>query len=121
MAKQWRIEYSGALYHIMSRGNEGRDIFLDEDDCVLFLKVLKDMTLRFNVEVYAWVLMSNHYHLLIRIKEPNLCRCIHWLGVTFTRCYNIKHKRQGHLFQGRHKSLIIKNKDYLLRLSCCIH
>ena len=69
MARSLRIEFKGALYHILSRGNERRDIFSDDNACQAFLSVLKEMSERFEVDIFAYVLMRNHYHLLIRTKS----------------------------------------------------
>jgi len=121
MARQWRIEYPGALYHILSRGNERRSIFIDSEDRISFLEVIEEMTCRFNVDIYAYVLMNNHYHLLLKTNIGNLSKSMQWFGATYTRRFNVKHKRSGHLFQGRYKSFIIENDIYLLRLSCYIH
>lgn len=74
IARQWRIEYSGAFYHVMSRGNAGQDIFLRNRDRRLFLELLGKMSVRFRIEIHAYVLMNNHYHLLIRPREKNLSR-----------------------------------------------
>lgn len=121
MARQWRIEYPGALYHILSRGNERRPIFNDTEDKNIFLDVLDEMTRRYNVELYAYVLMDNHYHLLLKTNTDNLSKSMQWFGATYTRRFNVKYKRTGHLFQGRYKSFIIESDIYLLRLSCYIH
>ncbi|KKK67238.1 hypothetical protein LCGC14_2956080, partial [marine sediment metagenome] len=114
MARPLRIEFKGALYHILSRGNERRDIFLGDDDYQTFLDVLKEMSERFEVDIFAYVLMSNHYHLLIRTNQPNLSKSMQWVGTTYTRRFNLKHFRSGHLFQGRFKSFIIQKDNYLL-------
>ena len=121
MSRPWRIEFEGACYHILSRGNEQRNIFRDNNDRRLFLDILGKTSERFEVEVYAYVLMDNHYHLLLKTNKPNISQSMQWLGTTYTRRYNIKHKRIGHLFQGRFKSFLIENDQYLLRLSCYIH
>jgi len=121
MARQWRIEYEGALYHVMSRGNEGRSIAGDDEDRESFMALLGNMSDRFEIEVHSWVLMSNHYHLLLKTRRANLSKGMQWFGATYTRRYNVKHKRSGHLFQGRFKSLLVENDNYLLRLSCYIH
>jgi REP-associated tyrosine transposase len=121
MSRPWRIEYPGALYHVMSRGNERKPIFRDTDDRLLFLDLLGKASDRFDIEIYAYVLMTNHYHILLKTNESNLSRSMQWFGATYTRRYNIHHKRSGHLFQGRFKSFLIQNDDYLLRLSCYIH
>ena len=121
MARQWRIEFEGALYHILSRGNEQQDIFLEDEDRNCFLDVLGEMSERFEVDVFAYVLMDNHYHILLRTREPNLSKSMQWLGPTYTRRFNVNHFRSGHLFQGRYKSIIVENDAYLVRLSCYIH
>ena len=71
MARQWRIEFPGALYHVLSRGNGRQDIFLSDDDRHLFLALLEELSERFNIEVYAYVMMSNHYHLLLKTLDAN--------------------------------------------------
>lgn len=121
MARQWRIEYPGALYHVLSRGNGGQVIFYSDDDRYLFLSLLEKLTERFNIEVHAYVLMGNHYHLLVKTIDANLSRAMQWFGTTYTRKFNIANHTSGHLFQGRFKSLIVQNAAYLLRLSCYIH
>ena len=121
MTRPWRIEFEGAYYHILSRGNERRKIFSDNSDRVSFLETLSKMSDRFEVEIYAYVLMDNHYHLLLKTNKPNISKSMQWFGTTYTRQYNIKHKRNGHLFQGRFKSFLIENDEYLTLLSCYIH
>ncbi len=121
MARPLRIEFKGAFYHIISRGNERRDIFLGDDDYQSFLGVLEEMSSRFEVDIFAYVLMSNHYHLLIRTNQPNLSKSMQWVGTTYTRRFNLKHFRSGHLFQGRFKSILVQNDAYLMQLSCYIH
>lgn len=121
MARQWRIEYPGALYHVLSRGNARQDIFLTDDDRVLFLDLIQELSDRFNIEVYAYVLMGNHYHLLLKTLDANLSKGMQWFGTAYTRKFNLLNNRNGHLFQGRFKSIIVENEAYLLRLSCYIH
>jgi putative transposase len=121
MARPWRMEYDGAYYHVLSRGNEGRDIFYDDKDRRYFLDALGEMSERFEVEIYAFVLMSSHYHLLLQTKGSNLSRAMQWFGVTYTRRFNNRHFRSGHLFQGRFKSRLVENDAYVVELSCYIH
>jgi REP element-mobilizing transposase RayT len=121
MARPWRIEYEGAFYHVMARGNEQREIFLSEADYSSFLRVLGEMSERYEVDIFAYVLIANHYHLLIKTERANLSKAMQWLGVTYTCRFNLKHKRCGHLFQGRFKSILVQNDAYLLQLSCYIH
>jgi putative transposase len=121
MARPWRIEFEGALYHVLSRGNELRDIFWDNEDRVSFLNCLGEMSARFEADIFAYVLMGNHYHILLRTNRANLSKAMQWLGGTYTRRFNNRHLRSGHLFQGRFKNIIVQNDAYLVQLSCYIH
>ena len=121
MSRPWRIEYEGAFYHLLSRGNEGKDIFEDDTDRKIFLKTVGEMSERFDVNVFAYVLMGNHYHLMVQTERANLKKAMHWFGTTYTQRFNIRHSRNGHLFQGRYKSILVQNDAYLLQLSCYIH
>jgi REP element-mobilizing transposase RayT len=121
MARAWRVQYEGALYHVLSRGNQRQAIFLDDEDRGRFLDTIGEMAERFAVEVCAYVLMDNHYHLLLGTPEANLSRAMQWLGVAYTSRFNVKHQRNGHLFQGRFKSILVQNDAYLLQLSYYIH
>ena len=121
MSRSWRIEFEGALYHVLSRGNEQQRIFSDDQDRGVFLELIYDMSMRFDIEIFAYVLMDNHYHLLLKTRLANLSKSMQWFGANYTRKFNIRHKRSGHLFQGRFKSFLIESPEYLLRLSCYIH
>ena len=121
MGRAWRIEYAGALYHILSRGNEQSDIFYDNTDRQRFLNTVEELSERFAVDIFAYVLMDNHYHLLLKTRRANLSKAMQWFGTTYTRRFNNRHNRSGHLFQGRFKSIIIENDAYLMQLSCYIH
>ena len=121
MARSLRIEYEGALYHILSRGNEQQDIFVVNDDRVTFLKALCEMSVRFEITIFAYVLMGNHYHLLLRTNKANLSKSMQWLRTTYSRRFNLRHFRSGRLFQGRFKSILVQNDAYLTQFSCYIH
>jgi REP element-mobilizing transposase RayT len=121
MARPWRIQYEDAYYHVLSRGNEGRDIFYDEQDRKIFLETLGEAGDRFGAAIYAFVLMTNHYHLLLQTGGANPSRAMQWFGVTDTRRFNNRHSRTGHLFQGRFKSMVVENDAYVVELSCYIH
>ncbi len=121
MGRAWRIEYEGAYYHLMSRGNDGKEIYLDDDDRRLFLETLSEMSERFEVDIFAYVLMSNHYHLLVQTRRANLKKAMHWLGTTYTRRFNNRHGKSGHLFQGRYKSILVQDDAYIMQLSFYIH
>jgi len=107
MARQIRIEYAGAFYHVMSRGNNGDKIFFGEKGHESFLKVLNETCQRTGWIVHAYVLMSNHYHLLIETPEANLVAGMKWLQGTYTQRVNLWMKRKGHLFQGRYKAQLV--------------
>ncbi len=121
MARPWRIEYEGALYHVFSRGNNQQDIFVTDADRYLLLDTIGQMSERFDNDIVAYVLMDNHYHLLLRTPKANLSRSMQWLGTTYTRRFNLEHFRSGHLFQGRYKSILVENDAYLMQLSYYIH
>ena len=88
MGRALHIEFEGAYYHVFSRGNEKREIFVDDDDRRQFLDTVGEMSQRFNVGIFAYVLMQNHYHLLLRTMRANLSRTMHWFGTTYTRRFN---------------------------------
>lgn len=121
MARPWRIEFEGALYHVLSRGNEQKDIFWDDEDRESFLNCLGEISARFETDIFAYVLMDNHYHILLRTNRANLSKAMQWMGATYTRRFNNKHLRSGHLFQGRFKNIIVQNDAYLMQLSYYIH
>lgn len=121
MGRQWRIEFEGAFYHVLSRGNDGKLIFSDDTDRIGFLNLLGDLCERFEIDMFAYVLMPNHYHILLTTRRANLSKAMQWLGTTYTRYYNNKNSCRGHLFQGRYKSILVENDVYLSRLSCYIH
>jgi len=121
MARAWRIEYEGALYHVLSRGNNRSDIVFEDSDRQLFLDSLEELAERFKIDILAYVLMDNHYHLLLRTQRGNLSKSMQWFGATYTKRINVKHNRSGHLFQGRFKNMLVENDAYLLQLSYYIH
>lgn len=82
LARPWRIQYEGAYYHVLSRGNERKDIFIDDGDRRLFLATLGEAAERLKLDVFAFVLMDNHYHLLLRTHLANLSKVMQWLGLT---------------------------------------
>jgi REP element-mobilizing transposase RayT len=116
MARPLRISYEGAVYHVTARGNERKNIVIDDDDRRRFVKVLLDVVDQFEVILYAWVLMDNHYHLLLETPKANLSLAIRHLNGVYTQGFNRYHKRAGHLFQGRFKSILVEKEAYLLEL-----
>lgn len=112
MARPLRIEYPGAVYHVTSRGNERRPIFRSDRDRRTFLLFLSMAVKRFGWSVSAWVLMTNHFHLVIQTPEPNLSRGMQWLNGAYAGWFNHAHDRSGHLFQGRYHAFLIEKEAY---------
>ena len=113
MARPLRIEFPDAIHHITARGNERRNIFRDDTDRRVFLQILGEAVKRFGWSLTAWVLMTNHFHLVLQTPRPNLSRGMHWLNSTYASWFNRRHGRCGHLFQGRFKSILIDGETYL--------
>jgi REP element-mobilizing transposase RayT len=116
MTRPLRIEFPGALYHVTSRGNAGQAIFLDGGDKSKFLEVLLIVVERFNWLCHAYCLMENHYHIMIETPEGNLSRGMRHLNGVFTQVFNQRHRRVGHLFQGRYKAIVVEKERHLLSL-----
>jgi len=121
MARALRIKYKGALYHITSRGNERKNIFRNDYDRYFFIKTLKESLNIYNVILYSYVLMSNHFHFLLETPLANLNEFMRQFNITYTSYYNRKYNRVGHLYQGRYKSILIQKENYLTILSRYIH
>ena len=113
MARPLRLEHEGAAWHITARGNERRSIFRSDADRRMFLALLAVAVKRFRWSLRSWVLMSNHYHLVLVTPVCTLSRGMHWLGTTYAQYFNRRHRRVGHLFQGRFKAILIEKQDYL--------
>src|SRR5208283_1739447 len=116
MPRPRRIHYEGAIYHVTSRGNERRKIVLDDSDRWMYVRLLGEMLEENRVVCHAWVLMDNHYHLLLETPAPNLSQAMKHLNSLYTQRFNKKHHRVGHLFQGRYKALIVEKDTYLKEL-----
>jgi putative transposase len=121
MARALRVEYPGAFYHVINRGNAGEAIFTTERDRVRFLDYIAKAVDRFRIKVHTYCLMTNHYHFLIETPEANLSRAIQWINVSYAAYFNRKRHRRGHLFQGRFKSILVDADEYLKHLSRYIH
>src|ERR1017187_7501223 len=107
MARPIRIQYPGATYHVMARGTHGQEIFQDDQDRQRFLETLGEACEKTGFRIHAYVLMGNHYHLLVETPEGNLVAGMKWLLGTYTGRFNRRHKEFGHLFSGRYKALIV--------------
>jgi putative transposase len=121
MARPLRLEFEGAIYHLLGRGNARQRIFASERDRLEFVKLLEASAKRFDVAVLAFVLMGNHFHLMAQTRRANLSRWMHWFMVSYTVYFNWRHGRGGHLFQGRYKSFLVEDGEYLLGLSRYLH
>ena len=121
MARPLRIEYEGAFYHVTARGNERKKIFLSKRDHQKFLEYLSEARDKYRFILHAYVIMGNHYHLIIETPEGNLSRIMHYINSSYTTYTNVKRKRNGHLFQGRYRAIIVDKDSYLLELSRYLH
>jgi REP element-mobilizing transposase RayT len=108
MPRQMRIEYAGAIYHVMSRGDRREAIFLDGGDHHDFLKTLAEACAKTGFAVHAYCLMNNHFHLVVETPEANLVAGMRWLLSTYSNRFNHRHELCGHLFSGRYKSLVVE-------------
>jgi REP element-mobilizing transposase RayT len=121
MARPLRIEHPGGWYHLTARGNERRAIFRDDRDRAHFLELLENMVGRFGVCLHCFVLMDNHYHLIVQLRQANLSLALQWLNLSYSAWFNRRHDRVGHLFQGRFKSVLFDAAASALELSRYVH
>ncbi|MBM4331789.1 MAG: transposase [Deltaproteobacteria bacterium] len=123
MARKPRIEFAGAVYHVVSRGDRGEPIYQDDEDRRLFLQFLGEVCERAGWLIHAFVAMTNHYHLLLETPEPNLVVGMKWLQGRFAQRFNLRHRLRGHLFQGRYKALLIDGEEpgHFLQVSSYSH
>ena len=117
MARPVRIEFAGALYHITSRGDRREAIYEDDTDRFRFLEVLGEVVERFNWRCHAYCLMTNHYHLVVETVDGNLSKGMRQLNGVYTQWSNRRHRRTGHLLQGRYKAILVDSEAYLLELA----
>jgi putative transposase len=117
LARPLRIEFPGALYHVTSRGDGREAIFIDDGDRQTFLDILATTLRRMRVLCHAYCLMDNHYHLLLETPEGNLARALRQLNGVYTQAFNRRHRRVGHVFQGRYKAILVQRDTYLLALA----
>jgi putative transposase len=121
MSRPPRIEFEGALYHVMTRGDRREAIFLEDQDRLKFLEYLEEGTDRYGVLVHCYVLMGNHFHLMVTTPKANLSKWMHQLKTAYTVYFNRRHGMVGHLFEGRFKSVVVEAESYLLELSRYLH
>lgn len=121
MARPLRIEREGGWYHVTARGNERRRIYRDDRDRHHFKDLMAEARTRFRLRLHVYVLMDNHYHLLVELQEANLSQAMQWLNVSYSVWFNRRHQRSGHLFQGRFKSVVVSREEWGLGLSRYLH
>lgn len=121
MARQLRIEFPGAFYHVTSRGNERKSVFRSRRDREKFLQYLESASERYGAVIHVYCLMDNHYHLLVETPQGNLSQIMQHINGAYTTYFNVNRRRSGHLFQGRYKSILVQADAYALELSRYIH
>ena len=116
MARPLRIEFPGAVYHVTSRGDRQEPIYEDDQDRQAFLDIFTEVAERLHWRCHAYCLMTNHYHLVVETLEGNLSKGMRQLNGVYTQASNRRHARQGHLFQGRYKAILVDKDAYLMEL-----
>ena len=121
MARPLRVEYPGAIYHVMSRGNGRQRVFRDERDFRRLLEGLESAVRKFDWLVMSYVWMPNHIHLLLQTPQPNLSAGMQYLVSGYANWFSKRHQRPGHLFQGRFRGELIEDDTYFWNVSRSIH
>ena len=121
MSRPLRIEYPNAFYHVMNRGAGRQAIYLVDDDYGMFLEAVKESSRFFDIRIISYCLMPNHYHLLIQTPKANLSRAMRHLNGVYTQRFNRYHKKDGPLFRGRYKAILVQEDEYLTHLIRYIH
>ena len=121
MARPLRILYPGAFYHVMCRGNKRQNIFWDDDDRRWFLKMLCESLEIYQVVLYCYILMNNHFHMIVQTLRANLSEFMRRFNISYTGWFNYHHHTYGHLYQGRYKAILIDVDNYLLEVSRYVH
>ncbi len=121
MSRPLRIEYPDAWHHVMNRGRRSEKIYSNNSDRESFIKVLQESSELWNIRVAAYCLMSNHYHLLVQTPEGNLSRGMRHINGVYTQRFNRSHKKEGQLFRGRYKTVLVESDSHLLEVMRYIH
>ena len=116
MSRPLRVEYPGAHYHVTARGDRCEPIFEDDQDRQSLLKVLGQALERFDASCFAYCLMPNHYHFVVKTRRANLSQFMRHVNGVYTQRYNRRHDKVGHLFQGRFKAIVVDRDAYLLEV-----
>jgi len=121
MGRPWREEYKGGIYHVMARGNNKEYIFKESIDKGYFIKLLKECSSSMGCVIYGYVLMDNHYHILIQTMDKQLQEIMHQINNRYSKYFNFKYKRVGHVFQGRYKASVVQDERYMIAVLRYIH
>jgi putative transposase len=121
MTRPLRILIPGGFYHVTCRGNDRRAIYRDDQDRTVFLEKLRGSLANYQVDLHAYVLMANHFHLLVATPKANLSEFMRHFNISYTAAFNRRHRRVGHLYQGRFKAILVDQDGYLLELSRYVH
>lgn len=121
MGRSHRIQFPGIIYHVFTRGNEKMNIYKNDNDRKFFMKLLSIARQKYKFTLYAYVLMSNHYHLLIKPEEGLLSKIMQYINGRYSRMYNWKNQRTGHLFEKRYSNIAVEDSDYLFEVVRYIH
>ena len=121
MGRPWREEYKGGIYHVIARGNNKEYIFKESIDKGYFIKLLKECSSSMGCVIYGYVLMDNHYHILIQTMDKKLQEIMHQINNKYSKYFNYKYKRVGHVFQGRYKAINVQDERYMIAVLRYIH
>jgi REP element-mobilizing transposase RayT len=121
MPRRLRIQYPGAIYHLMARGNGRQDIVCDDDDRRRLQDALGRAAIRCSWRVYAFVLMSNHLHVVLKTPEPNLARGMQVVLSSYANAWARRHRFAGHVFQGRYRTEMVEDETYLWTVTRYVH
>ena len=121
MAWALQLEFQGAIYHVMARRNGRRALFCDDADRERFLEKLEESVELHHLRLYAYVLMSNHYHLLLCTPRGNLSQAMQQFQTSYSTYFRARHRMPGHVYEGRYKAPLVEGNRYLLALTCYLH
>ena len=121
MARRPRVHFPGALFHVISRGNQRQSIYKDDEDHRRFQSLLGEVVKHHSLTLYAYVLMPNHFHLLLEVSRAPLAKAMQSLLYRYTRHYNQRYRKIGHLFQGRYRAILCDRDSYLMELIRYLH
>lgn len=121
MARKPRVYYPGAVYHAIARGNNKDIIFCDSKDRKKYLELLAKYKSKYGFEIFAYVLMNNHIHLMIKVHDHSLSKIMQGIQLTYTQYFNCRYSHVGHVFEQRYKAFICEDQAYLMNLICYIH